>query len=82
MSTWSPDSWKARPNAQPIHYDDAAALDEAVKRLRRLPPLVTSWEVLRLRSLMADAQRGERFLLQGGDCAETFDDCAPDIITS
>ena len=82
MSSWSPESWKARPNAQPIHYDDGAALEDAVARLRRLPPLVTSWEVLRLRALIADAQRGERFLLQGGDCAETFHDCAPDVITS
>jgi len=82
LPIWSPDSWKTRPNAQVIHYDDAAALDEAVARLRRLPPLVTSWEVLRLRALIADAQRGERFFLQGGDCAETFHDCAPDVITS
>lgn len=82
MPSWSPESWKTRPNAQPIHYDDGAALEEALARLRRLPPLVTSWEVLRLRTLIADAQRGERFLLQGGDCAETFHDCAPDVITS
>jgi 3-deoxy-7-phosphoheptulonate synthase len=65
-----------------VEYDDPAALSDAVARLARLPPLVTSWEILRLRELLASAQRGERFLLQGGDCAETFADCSPDVITS
>ena len=44
-------------------------------RLSRLPPVVVSWEVERLLAEFAAAQRGERFLLQGGDCAESFDDC-------
>ncbi len=81
-SGWSPWSWREAPNAQPIHYEDAAAEAAAIARLAKLPPLVTSWEVLRLRELIASAQRGERFLLQGGDCAETFADCSPDVITS
>ncbi|MFM7433372.1 MAG: 3-deoxy-7-phosphoheptulonate synthase class II, partial [Gammaproteobacteria bacterium] len=46
----------------------------------RLPPIVVSWEVDRLREELAAAQRGERFLLQGGDCAESFDDCESDKI--
>ena len=77
---WTPDSWKAKVDSQAIAYDDAAALDAACKRLRELPPLVTSWEVSRLRALLADAQQGKRFLLQGGDCAETLADCRSSVI--
>lgn len=80
--TWTPDSWKSRPAQQHPAYDDPAALDDAVARLAKLPPLVTSWEIERLKSQLAAAARGERFLLQGGDCSETFEDCAPDAIAS
>jgi 3-deoxy-7-phosphoheptulonate synthase len=73
--TWDPTSWKSKPNAQEVVYDDPAAVERAVARLRDLPPLVTSWEIERLKSLIADAQEGKRFLLQGGDCAETTADC-------
>src|SRR5450432_3200393 len=79
---WSPDSWMQRPHAQSTRYDDTVDLARVVSRLRRLPPLVTSWEVEQLKSFLADAQQGKRFVLQGGDCAETFDECNPDIITS
>jgi 3-deoxy-7-phosphoheptulonate synthase len=48
-----------------------------VAKLRALPPLVTSWEIEKLKQEIADAQEGQRFLLQGGDCAETLDDCTP-----
>lgn len=63
-------------------YPDAAALETAVARLGALPPLVTSWEVERLRTQITEAQEGKRFLLQGGDCAETLADCRPAIITA
>jgi 3-deoxy-7-phosphoheptulonate synthase len=53
-----------------------------VSQLRTLPPLVTSWEIERLKALIADAQDGKRFLLQGGDCAETLDDCRAEIIAN
>src|SRR6202035_5024601 len=76
---WTPESWRAKVDAQAIAYDDDAALDAACKRLRELPPLVTSWEVARLRALLAEAQQGKRFLLQGGDCAETLADCRSSI---
>jgi len=79
---WSPDSWRQRPAAQAVDYPDAAALESAVRRLGELPPLVTSWEIERLRGFIADAQEGKRFLLQGGDCAETLDDCRSEIITN
>jgi len=79
---WSPDSWLGRPWAWAVHYPDPAALADACDRLRRMPPLVTSWEIERLKALLADAQQGKRFLLQGGDCAEMLADCRPDVITA
>jgi 3-deoxy-7-phosphoheptulonate synthase len=79
---WSIDSYKSRANAQAIAYDDPAALARAESSLARMPPLVTSWEIERLREQLADAQLGRRFVLQGGDCAETLADCTRDIITS
>ncbi len=77
---WSPSSWTSRPTQQQPTYRDSAALARAVDALARLPPIVVSWEVEALKRQIADAQRGERFLLQGGDCAETFDDCESDQI--
>ncbi|WP_434381551.1 class II 3-deoxy-7-phosphoheptulonate synthase [Melittangium boletus] len=82
MSTWSPTSWKTKPIAQDVAYEDPKDLDEVVTTLGRLPPLVTSWEVERLRTLLAEAQQGRRFLLQGGDCAESLSECRPEIITN
>ncbi|MCC6427193.1 MAG: 3-deoxy-7-phosphoheptulonate synthase [Phycisphaerales bacterium] len=79
---WSPDSWKACRLAQGIEYPDAAALDASLARLASLPPLVTSWEIERLKLLITDAQQGRRFLLQGGDCAETLEDCRSESIAS
>jgi len=72
---WNPVSWQTRPAQQQPSYRDPQALADAVAHLSRLPPIVVSWEVERLREELASAQRGERFLLQGGDCAESFDDC-------
>lgn len=78
---WNPESWKRRDAAQAIHYADPRALESAVAKLRSLPPLVTSWEIERLKHQLAEAQEGRRFVLQGGDCAETLDDCRPDVVT-
>lgn len=72
---WSLESWKTRADAQAIEYADPVALGAACTRLRELPPLVTSWEIERLKRLLAEAQAGKRFLVQGGDCAETLSDC-------
>ncbi|MEM9068306.1 MAG: 3-deoxy-7-phosphoheptulonate synthase class II, partial [Myxococcota bacterium] len=82
MGEWSPDSWRQFSVAQEVAYGDAEELEAAVKALRRLPPLVTSWEIEELKEKLASAQRGERFVLQGGDCAETLDDCEPDSIAA
>lgn len=81
-SGWAPDSWKSKVDAQAIFYEDPKALEAACARLRALPPLVTSWEIERLKRLIADAQRGRRFLVQGGDCAETLTDCRSDVIAN
>ncbi len=75
MSNWKPDSWKSRPLSQEFRYEDPAAVESAVAALSRLPPLVTSWEVEQLKKLLAEAQQGKRFVLQGGDCAESLAEC-------
>jgi 3-deoxy-7-phosphoheptulonate synthase len=82
MPPWSPDSWREKPVAQRIDYPDEASLRGVLAQLAQLPPLVTSWEVEGLKEQLAAAARGERFLLQGGDCSESFDDCRPVIIAS
>ena len=79
---WNPESWKLKPMRHAPVYSDPRQLADAVGRLRELPPLVTSWEVERLRTQIAEAVLGKRFILQGGDCAEVFSDCRPDILTS
>ena len=79
---WSPQTWKRRPAAQAVNYENPKELAAVVDRLRWLPPLVLSWEVEELKRLLAEAQEGRRFMLQGGDCAETFADCNPDRITN
>jgi len=79
---WTPASWHARPQAQQPAYDDGAELARALAQLHELPPLVTSWEILALKQLLADAAEGRRFLLQGGDCAESFDDCSSPLISN
>ena len=79
---WSQASWKKREALQQAKYDDVDQLDAAQARLATLPPLVTSWEILSLKEQIAEAQAGKRFFLQGGDCAEVFDECSPEIITN
>ena len=79
---WSPSSWRQRTALQQARYDSPEALHAAVTRLASMPPLVTSWEILNLRQQIAEAQAGKRFLLQGGDCAEVFDECRPEIIAN
>ena len=79
---WHPTSWQKMQAAQQATYPDVAALDRAVDDLSRLPPLVTSWEVDALKEQIAKAQRGEAFVLQGGDCAETFAECTSENIVA
>jgi 3-deoxy-7-phosphoheptulonate synthase len=81
-SNWQPASWQAFEAKQQAHYPDQAALQAALDELSSLPPLVTSWEILSLKEQIAQAQAGERFFLQGGDCAESFAECNSDVITN
>lgn len=78
---WHPASWQRLDAAQQPSYPDAPVLERTVAELAKLPPLVTSWEIDALKALIAEAQRGEAFVLQGGDCAESFEDCtSPSIV--
>src|SRR5690606_11690795 len=77
---WHPASWQRLPAAQQPTYKDSARLDATLARLAALPPIVTSWEIEALKAELARAQRGEAFLLQGGDCAESFDECTSENI--
>ena len=80
--TWSPTSWKSKAATQQVAYGDPEALARVVDEMGRLPPLVTSWEIEQLRGELARAARGEAFVLQGGDCAESFDDCRSEPIAA
>ncbi len=82
MPQWTPDSWRCRPAEQQPEYSDPAALERVLAELRRLPPLVTSWEILNLRAQLAEAAIGARFVLQGGACAERLADCTSTRITN
>jgi len=82
MNDWSPTSWQKKPALQQPTYPDTARLEQVMGELSRLPPLVTSWEIERLKSQLAEAAQGKMFLLQGGDCAESFADCTSDNIAN
>src|SRR5215213_2525048 len=79
---WTPTSWRRKTALQQPSYPDPARLESVMEELSQLPPLVTSWEIERLKGQLAEAARGERFLLQGGDCAESFADCTSASIAS
>jgi 3-deoxy-7-phosphoheptulonate synthase len=79
-STWSPDSWRSRPIRQAPAYPDAGRLAAVETRLRRYPPLVFAGEARRLKAALARAADGGAFVLQGGDCAESFQDFTANII--
>ena len=70
--TWSPRSWREKPVQQMPNYKDQAALDRVIGELSARPALVFAGEARRLRKQLADVTAGNAFLLQGGDCAESF----------
>ncbi|MEM1376832.1 MAG: 3-deoxy-7-phosphoheptulonate synthase class II [Pseudomonadota bacterium] len=70
--TWTPSSWRSKPIKQVPNYPDAAALETVEKRLAGYPPLVFAGEARALKAALAKVEAGEGFLLQGGDCAESF----------
>lgn len=69
---WTPDSWRSREARQMPTYPDAVKLQAAEERLAKLPPLVFAGEARKLQKELARVQEGKAFLLQGGDCAESF----------
>jgi 3-deoxy-7-phosphoheptulonate synthase len=81
-NAWHPASWQSHTATQQPNYPDEAALERAIAELSRLPPIVTSWEVDSLKTLFARAQQGEAFVLQGGDCAESFDYCTSESVVA
>src|SRR5262245_19991527 len=69
---WTPDSWRSKPIRQVPEYPDRAALAQVEERLRGFPPLVFAGEARELKASLARVAEGKAFLLQGGDCAESF----------
>ncbi|PPQ83720.1 hypothetical protein CVT25_006124 [Psilocybe cyanescens] len=80
--SWSPDSWRSKPVAQDVEYPDQAHLTKVLSKLEALPPLVTPSEIERLRYQLGLVQRNEAFLLHAGDCAESFDACTGQNLSS
>lgn len=72
MSTWSPSSWREKPVLQQPTYPNQAELDRVLSELKNYPPLVFAGEARSLKSELAKVANGQAFLLQGGDCAESF----------
>jgi 3-deoxy-7-phosphoheptulonate synthase len=79
-SKWTPDSYKTKPIAQAPVYQNAAELAEVERRLATFPPLVFAGEARKLKASLAQVARGHAFLLQGGDCAESFAEHTADNI--
>ena len=77
---WTPRSWRAKPIRQVPTYPDAAKLAEVEKTLAGYPPLVFAGEARQLKADLAEVAEGRAFLLQGGDCAESFAEFHPDTI--
>jgi 3-deoxy-7-phosphoheptulonate synthase len=79
---WSPESWKKKQSLQQPSYKDQALLGQIKSQIALWPGLVYSNEIDQLKSQLRAVEAGESFILQGGDCAERFQDCTPEIITS
>ena len=79
-ASWRPGSWRDRPAEQQPEWPDPHALEQALKTLSGLPPLVFAGEARTLKDGLAAVSRGEAFLLQAGDCAESFHDFTADSI--
>ncbi|UWP90604.1 3-deoxy-7-phosphoheptulonate synthase class II [Aliiroseovarius crassostreae] len=80
MTDWNKSAWREKPRVQMPDYTDPAALAEVEAQLGKYPPLVFAGEAIRLKQELGKASRGEAFLLQGGDCAESFADFSADGI--
>ena len=80
QTRWTPDSWRGKPIEQSPAYPDAASLADVERQLAGYPPLVFAGEARKLKRALGKAQAGEAFLLQGGDCAESFGEHSADNI--
>lgn len=80
MTEWTPQSWRSKPLSQVPSYPDAEALADVEGQLKSFPPLVFAGEARDLKARLAKVARGEAFLLQGGDCAESFAEHGADHI--
>ncbi|KAJ3492279.1 hypothetical protein NLG97_g5442 [Lecanicillium saksenae] len=80
MKKWHSMSWTGRVASQEVHYTDQMALQRACDTLHSLPPLITRKEIDDSLQLVREAANGKAFLLQGGDCAESFADVKADLI--
>ena len=80
MERWTPQSWRGLPIRQVPGYADEKGLTRVEETLRRFPPLVFAGEARRLTERLADVAAGKAFLLQGGDCAESFAEFHPNNI--
>jgi 3-deoxy-7-phosphoheptulonate synthase len=78
--TWQPDSWRGKPIVQVPDYPDQTVLDTVEARLAKFPPLVFAGEARKLKAELAQVAAGQAFLLQGGDCAESFAEHSADNI--
>ncbi len=79
-TSWSPNSWRSKPAKHMPTYKDENLLQESLDKIKKFPPLVFAGEARSLKSKLAKVAKGEAFLLQGGDCAESFADFHPDNI--
>ena len=80
LSGWTPQSWRNCPIRQVPSYPDPAKLAAMEARLAKFPPLVFAGEARNLKAHLAAAAKGEAFVLQGGDCAESFGDFTANVI--
>lgn len=79
-SPWTADSWRSKVAAQAVQYTDMDGLRQTCSLLRELPPLVSDWEVDQVRERLYHAALGSGFIIQGGDCAESFTDVKWDTV--
>lgn len=82
MKQWAPASWQSKQSTQKFDYLNPTKVIASMEKLAQLPPLVTAMEISKLKKQLTKVAQGEAFLLQGGDCAESFANCRAEPITN